>query len=103
MTPRSRKPVIIGAMRGLASDNYHQNFINFQMDEIDDTLESENSQKHLDSSLQRSKSESSLLLESPNESKSHLDSVEDPKTVITSNSDETLSTPFRYERILIKN
>ncbi|XP_031630780.1 uncharacterized protein LOC116345492 isoform X2 [Contarinia nasturtii] len=99
MTPRSRKPVIIiGAMRGLTSDNYHQNFINFEMDEVENSFDCENTtHDRLDSSLQRSKSESSLQLRSPIEIKSVLvqpSTLEEQRTVTKSNSDETLSTPF---------
>lgn len=104
MTPRSRKPVIIsGVMRGLTSDNYHQNFINFQMDEVENSFECQNTtQDRLDSSLQRSKSESSLLqqlqqLRSPTESTlPPIDATDEQRTIVKSNSDETLSTPFRY-------
>lgn len=90
MTPRSRKPVIIGGIRGLATDNYHQNFIDFQMDEVEESFDQENTQQPLESSLHRSKSESSLSLQSP-----LLDNVEEPKAVAKTTSDETLSTPFR--------
>lgn len=94
MTPRSRKPVIIGGMRGLTTDNYHPNFINFECDdEVEPNFECENTQE-LDSTLQRSKSESSLPLQSPIESQS-LPTIEEPTMLTKSNSDETLSTPFR--------
>lgn len=96
MTPRSRKPVIIGAMLGLTSDNYHQNFINFPMDEVENSFECENTQEPLESSLHRSKSECSLLLRSPIDTQTQPTKTGDePKTIAKSNSDETLSTPFR--------
>lgn len=100
MTPRSRKPVIIGAMLGLTTDNYHQNFINFPMDEVENSFDCENTQEPLELSLHRSKSESSLLLRSPIDSTQAQSTemaaaVDKPKTITKSNSDETLSTPFR--------
>lgn len=98
MTPRSRKPVIIGAMRGLTSDNYHQNFINFdQMDEIENSFECENKdEKHNSSLLNRSKSENSLQLRSSFEEPIQ-PNVNEQNCIVKSNSDETLSTPFRYK------
>lgn len=103
MTPRSRKPVIIGGMRGLATDNYHPNFIDFQMDdEIDHSFECGHTNDRLNSSLQRSKSENSLLSPLPMVSQSQ-QTLSDAPTIVTtattltkSTSDETLSTPFRY-------
>lgn len=97
MTPRSRKPVIIiGGIRGLTTEKYHQNFMNFQMDEdVERSFECEKAIEPLNSSLQRSKSESSLLSPSPIDSKPQ-STVDDKSAVITkSNSDETLTTPFR--------
>lgn len=99
MTPRSRKPVIIGALRDIAPDNYHNNFIDFQMDDdsrasvSDERFKRDISQDQLDSSLHRSKSESNLFAKSPVALKSK-DSVDEPKAA-KSSSDETLSTPFR--------
>lgn len=91
MTPRSRKPVIIGALRDMQTDDYHNKFIGFQMN--DDVAEEEDDDDpdfiegeipdRLNASLHRSKSESDLLLRSP--------AVAQTK----STSDETLSTPFR--------
>lgn len=100
MTPRSRKPVIIGGMRGLTADTYHPNFIDFQMDdEIGHSFECENTPDRLHTSLHRSKSESSLLCRSPIESHAQQltsESIRTPSaTLIKSTSDETLSTPFR--------
>lgn len=92
MTPRSRKPVIIGGIRGLTSDKYHQNFMNFQMDEdVEPSFESNKTDEPLNSSLQRSKSENSLL--SP--SLGIASTADEPSAFAKSNSDETLSTPFR--------
>lgn len=96
MTPRSRKPVIFGGMRGLATDNYHPNFIDFQMDEeVEQSFDCETTQERLNLSLQRSKSENSLLCRSPIESHTQL-TIDAPTTITKSTSDETLSTPFRY-------
>lgn len=93
MTPRSRKPVIIGGIRGLTSDKYHQNFMNFQMDEdVEPSFESNQTDEPLNSSLQRSKSENSLLSPSLAIAPS---TVDEPSALAKSNSDETLSTPFR--------
>lgn len=93
MTPRSRKPVIIGGIRGLTSDKYHQNFMNFQMDEdVEPSFESNKTDEPLNSSLQRSKSENSLLSPSPAIA---APTVDEPSALAKSNSDETLSTPFR--------
>lgn len=95
MTPRSRKPVVIGGMRGLTTDNFNQNFINFQMDEVGDCLDRENTQQLHESSLYRSKSESSLSLRSPIETQLLSENAEEVKPVARTSSDETLSTPFR--------
>lgn len=96
MTPRSRKPVIIGAMLGLTSDNYHQNFMNFPMDEVENSFECENTQEPHESSLHRSKSECSLLQKSSIDTQIQaIETVDQPKKITKSNSDETLSTPFR--------
>lgn len=105
MTPRSRKPVIIGGMRGLASETYHPNFIDFQMDdEVGHSFEYCQHQQTPDqhhTSLHRSKSENSLLCRSPIESTTQAqlttELIPPPSaTLIKSTSDETLSTPFRY-------
>lgn len=103
MTPRSRKPVIIGGMRGLATDTYHPNFIDFQMDdEIGHSFEyCQNTPDLHRTSLHRSKSENSLLCRSPVESTVQAqlttELIPPPSaTLIKSTSDETLSTPFRY-------
>lgn len=95
MTPRSRKPVIIGGMRGLTSDNYHPSFIDFQMDdEIDHSFECENTQvRLLNSSLHRSKSENSLL--KTLQIQQTINDTPAVTTITKSTSDETLSTPFR--------
>lgn len=102
MTPRSRKPVIIGGMRGLATDTYHPNFIDFQMDdEVGHSFEyCQNTPDQHHASLHRSKSENSLLCRSPIESTTQAqlttDLIPPPSaTLIKSTSDETLSTPFR--------
>lgn len=96
MTPRSRKPVIIGAMLGLTSDNYHQNFINFPMDEVENSLDCEITQEPFESSLHRSKSDCSLSVRSPIDTQTQTTkTMDEPKTITKSNSDETLSTPFR--------
>lgn len=103
MTPRSRKPVIIGGMRGLATDTYHPNFIDFQMDdEIGHSFEyCQNTPDLHRTSLHRSKSENSLLCRSPVESTVQAqlttELIPPPSAaLIKSTSDETLSTPFRY-------
>lgn len=104
MTPRSRKPVIIGGMRGLTTDTYHPNFIDFQMDdEVGHSFEyCQNTPDQHRTSLQRSKSENSLLCRSPIEltqqTQQHTTELIPPSsaTLIKSTSDETLSTPFRY-------
>lgn len=99
MTPRSRKPVIIGALRDIAPNNYHNNFMDFQMDDdnranvSDERFERDISQDQLNASLHRSKSESNLFSKSPVALKSK-NSVDEPKAA-KSSSDETLSTPFR--------
>lgn len=100
MTPRSRKPVIIGALRDLPTDDYHNKFVGFQMnddvaeedDDDPDFIEGEIPDR-LNASFHRSKSESDLLhlsLAITHESSEHVS-----KPVPKSTSDETLSTPFR--------
>lgn len=96
MTPRSRKPVIFGALRDIASDNYHKNFVDFEMGDNQNNSDNRcNSETdHLNTSLQRSKSESSLLLKTPNTPATD-DIAEIAKLETKATSDETLSTPFR--------
>lgn len=95
MTPRSRKPVIISGMRSLATDDYHPTFIDFQMDdEVGQSFECENTPKRLDTTLQRSKSDSSLVDRSPF-TQPTIELATQPITM-KSTSDETLSTPFRF-------
>lgn len=95
MTPRSRKPVIIGAMRDMTADNYHNNFIGFQIREEDNVAEHEANISHINVSLQRSKSESSLIIPTtPSESKTK-NHENDAQRITKATSDETLSTPFR--------
>lgn len=91
MTPRSRKPVIIGAMLGLSNENYRKNFLS--LPEVDDELLNRSKDlSPINASLYKSKSESDLLdLKSANE-EGILGSAVDKDT-----PDETLSTPFRYQ------
>lgn len=95
MTPRSRKPVIIGgAMLAMADENYHKSIMNYVKDDvINNATPDKNQNRSLNVLLQKSKSESDLLA-ALNESlleKSTLNAIKIPK----STSDETLSTPFR--------
>lgn len=104
MTPRSRKPVIIGgAMLGITGDNYHKSIKNYVKDDgsciappnepLGDKHKLNRSQS-LNVSLQKSKSESDLLpaLNECLSEEQMLDAIKIPK----STSEETLSTPFRY-------
>lgn len=93
MTPRSRKPVIIGAMLGIATDNYRKTFMSLPED--DDELLSRSSDQILNTSLCKSKSEGDLVgLQSPSDTLEGIsgDTSESFKKV---SSEETLSTPFR--------
>lgn len=86
MTPRSRKPVIIGALRDMTRSNYHKKIIGFQDDEApedDPDFDEEEIPDQMNTTLHRSKSEGDLWPRSP------------VKNVAKSTSDETLSTPFR--------
>lgn len=75
------------------------------MEEVENSFDCENTPQELDASLHRSKSESSLLLRSPppppqpiNSTDETVVTVNQSKPIAKSNSDETLSTPFRYDR-----
>lgn len=107
MTPRSRKPVIFGALRDIAADNYHKNFVDF---ELTDNQNSDDYRCNMDAdplnaSLQRSKSESSLLLKTPGTPDTALAATGEASTMAPINakstSDETLSTPFRWAVSLV--
>lgn len=100
MTPRSRKPVIIGgAMHGISGDNYRKSILNFVKNDgsgialaHDDAEDEPNSDSRLlNASMQKSKSESDLLptLNACMLEEQMLNAM--PKFT----SDETLSTPFR--------
>lgn len=92
MTPRSRKPVVIGGMRGLSTDNYHKKFIKCGMDdEMVQTFDCRNSSPD----LHRSKSESSLLSKSPVIFQHQSIVGQESNVSLKSNSDDALSTPFR--------
>lgn len=96
MTPRSRKPVIIGgAMLGISGENYHKSIMNFVKDDgsAADDEHNLNKSRLLNASLQRSRSESDLLpaLNACLTEERMLDAIKKPK----STSEETLSTPFR--------
>lgn len=102
MTPRSRKPVIIGALRDMQTDGYHNKFIGFQMnddvaeeedDDDPDFIDGEISDR-LNASFHRSKSESDLLLQSSAVTQEESNGY-NSNPVTKSTSDETLSTPFR--------
>lgn len=98
MTPRSRKPVIIGAMFGISSKNYRKNFLSLPEDD-DDLLNRSKDQSPINASLYKSRSEGDLLdLQSTNDG----DIVDAAsfervahKSTDKDTSDETLSTPFR--------
>lgn len=98
MTPRSRKPVIIGAMLGINTDNYHKKFMNFPIDDEETDFDMDRDNNHLlNSSLHKSKSENDLMLAlTSNSTTPLLQPVELLALKITnSTSEETLSTPFR--------
>lgn len=101
MTPRSRKPVIFGALRDLATDNYHKNFVDFEMGDNENTdtgLNDHDTNDNrcnsdadpLSSSLERSTSESDSLPKMPS-----TPTITGEKVDPTEVSDESLSTPFR--------
>lgn len=100
MTPRSRKPVIFGALRDIAADNYHKNFVDFELadNQNSDDYRCNMDADPLNASLQRSKSESSLLLKTPGTPDAPAATGEESamaRISAKSTSDETLSTPFR--------
>lgn len=92
MTPRSRKPVIVGsAMLGIAGDNYHKSIMNYVKDDCDYAeIENVELNQMLNASLQKSKSESDLL-----PAIAYATVADDQFVATKSTSDETLSTPFR--------
>lgn len=98
MTPRSRKPVIIGAMLGISNENYRKNFLS--LPENDAEL-LDRSKDHLSSnaSLYKSRSEGDLLdLQSTHED-TVMESISNER-IEQKNSDKAtpdgaLSTPFR--------
>lgn len=103
MTPRSRKPVIIGgAMLGISGDNYRKSIMNFVKDDAsgvappNDYIDDEhnlNRSRSPNASFHKSKSESDLLpaLNTCLTEEAKLNATKMPK----STSEETLSTPFR--------
>lgn len=104
MTPRSRKPVIIGgAMHGISGESYHKSIMNYVKDDgngiatpngdADDELNL-NACRLLNGSLQKSKSESDLL-PAFNACMSEEEPMPNPNKMSKSTSEETLSTPFR--------
>lgn len=109
MTPRSRKPVIIGgAMIGISGENYHKTIMNFVKDDglggiaasndgnDNDDERLMNNSPLLNTSLQKSKSESDLL-PTLNACLSEGQMQHAIKMLPKSTSEEKLSTPFRYE------
>lgn len=96
MTPRSRKPVIIGAMLGLPTENYRRNFLSLPED--DHELLSRSKDQILNSSLYKSKSEGDLLDLQTDEYAENVTGSESNELEIIKKgaSDETLTTPFRY-------
>lgn len=96
MTPRSRKPVIIGAMLGLPTENYRKNFLSLPED--DHELLSRSKDQILNSSLYKSKSESDLLDLQADEYADNVTGSESNELEIIKKgaSDDTLTTPFRY-------
>lgn len=95
MTPRSRKPVIIGAMRDMTTDNYHNNFIGFEIGEENSINEDQLDMSPLNALLQRSKSESSLIVPSTSIESDAQHDITAQKTMVKAASSEALSTPFR--------
>lgn len=95
MTPRSRKPVIIGAMLSMNTDNYRKNFLSLPED--DDELLGKSKDQILNSSLYKSKSEGDLMgIQSPFEACNSATSDRNEVSHFQKRkSDETLSTPFR--------
>lgn len=105
MTPRSRKPVIIGgAMIGISGEKYHKSIMNFVKDDgsgvatptncaAADDEHNLNKSRLLNASLLRSRSESDLLpaLNACLTEERMTNAIKMPK----STSEETLSTPFR--------
>lgn len=96
MTPRSRKPVIIGAMLGMTTDNYRNNFLSLPED--DDELLSKSKDHILNTSLYKSKSEGDLLdIQLPADAANNsISQVNNESLIRKQKSDEVLSTPFRY-------
>lgn len=100
MTPRSRKPVIIGAMLGMAAENYHNNLLNYVKNDENDlndaNNDADNIANYLNSSIHKSKSESDLIDAIGISTTPLLDPIEAKIFKLTnSQSDESLSTPFR--------
>lgn len=104
MTPRSRKPVIIGgAMHGISDENYHKSIMNFVKDDGNghatpngdaNDLHNLNGCRLLNASLHKSKSESDLL-PALNACMSEEEPMLNTIKMSKSTSEETLSTPFR--------
>lgn len=95
MTPRSRKPVIMGgAMVGISGENYHKNIMNYMKDDgcgVAPSIDGIDDKHNLSASLLKSKSESDLLPAFSLPDEMAFDETKMPK----STSEETLSTPFR--------
>lgn len=96
MTPRSRKPVIIGAMLGMSVESYPNNLLNFvhteEMEGSDGDADDKN--HFIDTSMHKSKSESNLI------GSVSATPLLDPANaniikLTNSQSEEALSAPFR--------
>lgn len=96
MTPRSRKPVIIGAMLGMSVESYPNNLLNFvHTEEIEgNDVDTDDTNIFMDTSMHKSKSESDLI--GAVSAMPLLDPVKAKIMKLTnSQSEEALSVPFR--------